>query len=179
MEKVKAFGGAVEVLKFLQDEGWKIARATLYQHIKASKLRPEPDGTFTLKAVRAYARAHLQLMATRQKQEDEDLQRKKLQVDIEVMEEKLKRERFKREAEDARLMPREDVSLELAARAVVQDHEWTRVIQSRAGEMIALVEGEAERSSELVRFLLAAKDKVLSEYASTRTWHVLFEEEEA
>jgi hypothetical protein len=171
------FSTVLEVLTYLQGEGWKVSQSTLYKHVKDAKLRPAEDGTFALKTVRAYAQTHLQLASTRKKAADEDLQRTKLQLDINVQEEKLKREKLKREAEEGRLIPREDVDLELAARAVVQDHEWTRVIQSRASEIIALVEGNADRASELVRFLMDVKDEVLNEFASTKYFHVLFEQE--
>jgi len=173
----ESFRTVLEVLTYLRDEGWKVSKTSLYQHVKDAKLRPEQDGSFALKAVQKYARAHLQLKSTRQKRDDEDLQRKKLQLDIDLLEGKTKRERLKRDAEEGRLIPREDVDLELAARAVVQDHEWTRVIQSRAGEIIALVQGSADRSAELIRFLMDVKDEILNEFASTRAWHVLFEEE--
>lgn len=174
----ESFKNTKEVLAYLEGEGWKVSQPTLYRHVKDAKLQGEQDGTFTLKAVQKYARTHLQLVSTRQKVADDDLQRKKLQLDIDLQEEKLKREKLKRETEEGGLIPREDVDLELASRAVVQDHEWTRAIQSRAGEIIALVEGSADRSSDLVRFLLEIKDEIMNEFASTRDWHVLFQEGE-
>jgi len=176
-EPQQSFKNALEVLDFLEAEGWKVSKTSLYNHIKAAKLRPETDGTFTRRAVLAYARAHLQLLSTRQKTDDEDLQRKKLLVDIAVQSERLKREKLKREQEEGLLIPREDVDLELAARAVVQDHEWTRAIQARSSEIIALVGGDTAHAAELVRFLMEIKDEILNEFASTRFYHVLFASE--
>ena len=69
------------------------------------------------------------------------------------------------------------MDLELAARAVVQDHEWTRAIQARSSEIIALVGGDTAHAAELVRFLMEIKDEILNEFASTRFYHVLFASE--
>jgi hypothetical protein len=177
-EPKESFANVLEVLEHLQEDGWKISKPTLYRHVKDAKLQPAADGSFTRKAVQAYARTHLQLKGTRQKQKEGDLQRKKTELEIDFKKEQLKRERFKREIEEGKYIPREDMDLELAARATVQDHEWTRVFQSRASEICELVEGKTEHVAELIRFLLEIKDEIMNEFASTRQWYVLFEAEE-
>ena len=48
--------GTKEVLAHLQEEGWKVSRTSLYQHVKDAKLRPDQEGSFTLDTAQACLR---------------------------------------------------------------------------------------------------------------------------
>ena len=64
------------VLVYLIERGYKVSESNLYKHGKESKIRPAPDGTYSLKAVKGYAATYLKTVGTHQTEQADQLQRK-------------------------------------------------------------------------------------------------------
>lgn len=102
------FRNLKEVAAFLRAEGWKISQSTVYEHGKHGMIRKDRTGVYLRSAVLRYAGAFLATQETGQKQELEDLQRRKVRIEIEQNEENLKLVRLKREREEGNQIPRHD-----------------------------------------------------------------------
>jgi len=86
------FKNALEISGYLEAEGWKVAKSTIYKHIKEAKLRPDIDKKhYSLKAVLRYAKAFLVTRETKQKLADEEIACKKARKEIEKFDEEIKR----------------------------------------------------------------------------------------
>lgn len=167
------FKNPLAVTAWLQEDGWKISKSTLYGdkkhpgHIKEGKLRPDlPNGGFTLQAVQKYAALHLTKSKTRMKLQGEDLQRRKTLSEIERNEEEAKRARIKRMAEEGRYVLLEEVDRMLAARAVLMDTMRRASIMTHAAERVALVGGDSGRIPDLIAFDVEHHEEEMNLFAS-------------
>lgn len=59
--KLRVFVNVLQVVSFLQAEGWKLAKSAAYTHIKEGMLRPRGDGNFHERDVLQYARTFLKM----------------------------------------------------------------------------------------------------------------------
>jgi|GEM_PF-1174247 len=169
------FRNALEITEYLQAAGWKVAKSTLYKHLKEAKLRPDIDKKrFSLKAVMMYARSFLVTEATKQKLDDDLLARKKVKKELEKLEEEIKARRYKRQIEEGKYVPRDIFELELAGRAAVLETSLKGMIQARAGEFVILVGGDENKARDLLREFISELDLTLNEFASTKEFQVLF-----
>jgi len=162
------FPNRLAVTEYLKANGWKISKSTLYNKSGKAKLLPRDDGLFYLKDVNKYARDFLKRQDTGQRpQEEQDgLQRKKTGLEIEKLEEEVARSRHKREVEEGKYIPRDQLELELASRAAVLDAGLTHLFQSQAGELIEISGGDPRKTAEVVHHLVEAKDRFLNQYAA-------------
>ncbi|MBW2024386.1 MAG: phosphoribosyltransferase [Deltaproteobacteria bacterium] len=168
------FKNTLEVYEYLKNE-WKVSKSTIYNHVKKEgKLRPEKDGTFSLKAVQKYARTWLRPKELTLKLDDEELRRTREKLELAFREEQVKIAKLKRQREEGLLIPRADFELELAARAGVLMAGFEAMIHEKAGEIIELVGGDTSKLPNLIRFLHDAYGELMNEYASTREFHVMF-----
>jgi len=163
-----SFKSRVGVLTWLQENGWQVSRSGFYKHFREGKLRPEQDGTFTLTAVEKYAKTFLKRASTGKKVRVaiDDLLRKKAGLEVRSLEIKTAREEFKRGIEEGKYIPRDQLELELAARAAVLDAGLTHLFQSQAGALIEVASGDPRKTAEVVHRLIAEKDRFLNQYAA-------------
>jgi hypothetical protein len=173
-----SFKNARKVTAYLKEQGWKVGKTSVYDHTKAGMLRAEEDGTYTREAVEKYAALHLTKARTRQHQKDEALTRRAKETEIQLKEDQAKLVRIKIAEREGRMIPRDQVDLELAARAGVLEAGLKHLVQDRVAEWIALVAGDQAQLPELIRVMHLDIDRALNEYASTREFHVLFEQTE-
>jgi hypothetical protein len=171
----REFKNRKEVAAFLKKEGWKVSQSTFYEHSKIGMIWPDVEKKrYSLKAVLKYAKTHLVPMGTMQKKKDEDLQRKKIEAEIEWKQEQARREKIKRQKEEGELIERDRIYLELASRAAVLEAGLKGMIQIRAGEFVALVGGDEQKAAELVREITAEVDLVMNEFATMKEFEVVF-----
>jgi hypothetical protein len=106
-----------DVLKYLQSQGGRISRATLYRHASEGKLLPEKGGTYKQRTVDRYAKAFLKLtidgksLSAKGKLGNEDLsalQTKRIMLENKLLENKAERERIKKEREEGLLVNAQD-----------------------------------------------------------------------
>lgn len=175
-DKKKAAGefkNLLEVLDYLKGEKWKISKSTLYEHKRKGLIRPDRDGTYSLRVVQRYAYDYLALENIQVKKQEDDLQRRRVSAEIARIEEQTKREKLKREIEEGKYVLREEFELELAARAAVLDTMRQAAIRTRAAERVALVGGDPAKIPDLIAFDLELHNEEMNSFANTREFHVL------
>lgn len=52
------------VVSYLVSEGWHSSKASFYRHRREGKIRPQTDGTYTIAAIRKYAKTFLRRFDT-------------------------------------------------------------------------------------------------------------------
>jgi len=161
------FDNLLTVLKWLQDNGWKAARQSLYRHQSQGKLLPNSDGKYTLRAVKKYAETFLKQTATgkRVQQNADDLQREKLEQELKNLKLKNERETFNFQKDKGRYVPREQLEIELATRAGIFLAGLKHWIQSKAADWIDAVGGDTRKVGELIHQMTADLDDHINQYA--------------
>jgi len=161
--KVKA-----DVLAHLLADGWQVKKQTFYNHCTAGKLMVNRGGVYTKGAVKKYAEKNLihSSVGVSADQAAINLAAQKTQKEIRRIDIATKRDEFKFEVERKLYVLKSDVAAELAARAVVLDNGLEYMFQSSLAEMIALVQGDQSRATDLLEYLLEKKDRQMNEFAS-------------
>ena len=174
------FKNVQAVKKYLENEGWQVSQSGLYKHRKEGKLTPASDGTYRRKDVDRYARTWLKLKSTGKKKQDklDELQRLKLEEELEKIRTDNARSRLKFDVEQGKYIEKDRMFLEMAARAGILDAGLNHWIQTGAAGWIRLVDGDLKRIGELIAAMNAEKDELLNHYAQTREFQVIFESEE-
>lgn len=165
---------AAAVLRFLHANGWKVEKTQFYQHVKQGKLARNEQGLFTRRAVLKYAKDWVPRNDTGKKvgEEQDDLQRIKLEEEIKRIRVQQERENFKLDAERGKYLPRAEVEQELAGRAVALDAGYNHMVYSRVQEFISIVGGDPVKASLLIECLLTARDDWFNQYASAMEFEV-------
>ncbi|MBU2538102.1 MAG: hypothetical protein KKH22_06660 [Proteobacteria bacterium] len=156
------------VLRYLQDNGWNLEKTQFYQHVKQGKLVRNAQGLYTRRAVLKYAKDWVPRAETGKKdrEDQDDLQRIKLEEEIERIRVQQKRENFKFDVERGKYLLRAEVEQELAGRAVALDAGYNHMVYSRVQEFISVVGGDPAKASMLIELLLTARDDWFNQYAS-------------
>lgn len=165
---------AAVVLRYLHANGWKVEKTQFYQHVKQGKLARNDKGLFTSRSVLRYAKAWVPRSETGKKvgEEQDDLNRVKLQEEIKRIRVQQERDNFKFDIERGRYLPRADVEQELAGRAVALDAGYNHMVYSRVQEFISIVGGDPSKASLLIESLLAARDDWFNKYAAPMDFEV-------
>jgi hypothetical protein len=171
----RLFSNLLEIIEYLDAEGWKISKSSVYNHAKEGKIRPDIGKNYSMKAVINYAKTHLTTKSTRQKTRSEELQRDKTLAEIERIKEATLVDKIKRLRSEGELIEKNQVYLELAGRAAVLETDLKGMIQMRAGEFVDIVDGDEKKTGNLVRELTAEVDRVLNDFATTKEFQVIFE----
>jgi len=174
-----------EVLRHLQGMGYQISQRTFYRHCKRGKLHKNTDGVYSRRLVKQYVKEAGLYRPGREPDSGgnpEDLAAEKLQAEVEKLKASGARERLKLERERGRLIERDLLYPELAARAVTLDTGFRQMVHVEASMLIQLVGGNLNRQTEFVDYLLQAWNELMNGYASTDEFEVFFiqdkEEEE-
>lgn len=165
----------LDVLGYLQAEGWQVSRATIYRHYHQKKIIRREDGLFHQSDIERYAKTFLKRAST--SDPDVDLQRKKVLLEIEKLEIANARAKHMKEVEEGAYIPIADLEIELASRAAVFDAGLSHFFQSEAGTIINLVGGDQRKIPEVINFLMAKKDELLNQYADAGEFTVEFGEQ--
>jgi len=172
------FKNVKEVAQFLNSEGWKVAQSTVYKHRTEGLIRPDADGNFTRKAVLKYARLYLKQTSTDQKIKEDELSRKDRETELALKEEKLKRERMKRMYEEGQYFLRDELDIELAARAATLEAGMKYMVQTKAGAWINMVGGNEEMITDFIREIHSGINEALNEFASLKEFQVILKANE-
>lgn len=168
-----------DVLRYLQETGWEIKKSTFYEsHCASGKLKKSRKGLYTRAAVKKYAETwlvHTGLGSTVPESE-ENLAREKTQAEIVRIKTSYEHERYKLDVLRGKHIDRAKLHMELSARAVVLDNGLDYIFKTNVHEMVALVDGVADKAPLLLDYLLRKKDEQLTHYANLDEFTVLFEE---
>jgi len=105
------FKNVAEVYEYLKDIGYKVAKRTVYQHKEEGKLQYNPNTGITIEDVDRYAERYLS-----DPEKEESLNDKKTKADLDLKEIRLEKERLFVEEKEGKLISRETVGVEFAAR---------------------------------------------------------------
>jgi hypothetical protein len=172
-----------DVLDYLLHAGWRATKASIYRHHKEGKLLPRPDGAYQIRDVEKYARTFLKQKSTgkRISEKIDELQRRKLEMELENLNLENQRKKRQNEKETGNLVPREQMEIELATRAGILDAGLKHWIQSRAAEWARMVAGDMKKVGDLVNLMSRDLDEYINSYASASEYQVIIdgaEEEE-
>lgn len=168
----------LDVLRYLQADGWEVKKQTFYNHCNDGKLTVNQNGLYTKRLVKKYAETWLVRTATGKTiaEEGDDLAAQKTRAEISRIRTAQEREQLKLDVERGKYILRSDVEAQLAGRAVMFDNGLTHLFQSAVPDMIALVKGDQRLAADLLSFLMDKKDALLNEYATMDQIQVVFEE---
>jgi hypothetical protein len=163
---VCSFASLPDVLEYLQDESWKISQSSLYEHRDAGKLQADANGGFTLSAVTTYARSHLRkLDGTPGGAVAENLSEQKLRAEISRISSDGRLRELRLRQELGELIAKSQVEVELAERANNLKSYFNAVVRSSAGRIIKIVNGDPQKSAELISWMLGMFAKAFDNYS--------------
>lgn len=157
------FKTVLDALDYLKAAGWKVEKSKLYadQHI----IGREKDGTFSQKALDKYAKTYLQKLDG----SDADaagLAQIKLQLEIDILEEKKKEEIRENEIADGKWVLKSEVEQKHTGKLALFLIAIDNFINS--GELeaaIDIVRGDREKAADFKNFIKKEFRAALSEYA--------------
>ena len=163
------------VLAYAADNGRKLGQTKLYADIKAGRLRRQADGSFKQRDVERYM-ASLPTAATPDTLAIKagERQRRKEEADIRKLEVDAEARAFDLEVKRGRYVPRDQVYLELAARAATLSSGLKTAFEAQGLDFVATVDGNPKKTPELVERLTAILDEVLNEYSREMEFEVAF-----
>ncbi|MBI4800325.1 MAG: hypothetical protein HY794_16660 [Desulfarculus sp.] len=160
------FANPSEAQVYLDAAGWKISQSTIYIHAKAGKLRPGPDGSYTLEAVEAYAKKNLRLKdGSRPKDKASRLQEEKLQAEVERTKEQAKREALKNRILEGTFITRAQYEQDLADRARLLRSDAINFFRTSIDSLIALVGGDPATAAQALAWCEERVEEWLDRYA--------------
>ncbi len=173
-------GTIADVLAYLKAEGWRVTKTSLYRHQKEGKFVPRDNGTYRQNDIDKYARVWLKQQSTgkRISERIDELQRKKLEQELQNLEIENRRKNFNFEKDQGKYVPKEMMEIELATRAGILDAGLKHWIQSHTAEWIRVVNGDMKKIGELINILNRTLDEHINTYASVREYQVIIDAEE-
>jgi len=164
------FASLAHVLEYLQEQGWKIQKTSLYRHHQEGKIRPESDGSFRKKDVDRYAKTFLKQQATGKRVNDQldELQRRKLELEHKKLELEVERSKFAFQKELGLYIPRDKMEKELAGRATMLESTLKHSIQAYAGDYIREVDGDIRKAADLINLMTRHLDESINRYATMK-----------
>jgi uncharacterized protein YaaR (DUF327 family) len=173
----RVFENPREVAAFVIDKGYKVSERTVYRHLKEIGKCPPDVGNerYSMKAVLKYAKTFLKPTGTLKKKKAGELQEKKLKLEIEMQEEDLAIKRFKRLKDEEKVIDKNLSELESAAKIGRYEAALKGMVQVRAGDYVLLVNGDEQKTPDLVRALTEDIDQTGNDLASTKKFEAGFE----
>jgi len=172
MEEV--FQNVLEVEEYLNNNGWKIKKSSIYNHVKKRLIIPDAQGRFLRTEVDRYALANLKKAdgthpgnkkADRIAMETAEHRRRREKAQADIMEMKVSNLK-------GALVPRELFEGELAARASIFRSDFESFFRAQVGDIVHIVEGNAAKIPDLVAHLLEALETQLSRYLKKEEFKV-------
>lgn len=158
------------VIEYLDGMGWKLSKSAAYKHKKEGKLRPDDDGTFSVKAVDKYAKQWLERKDGSGTMDD--LSEATARATLEKLQAQARHWTTKTQIELGEYVHRNRWDRELAARAKVFRSDMENFIRAQAPEIIRTVEGDPEKTPDLIEFYLDHLEAWLDRYSKPKTWKV-------
>lgn len=167
------------MLAYAEEQGRKVKKTKLFQDIKKGLLKKQPDGSFRKKDADRYL-ASLPMAGTGDlvAERASDRQRRKEEQEIRRITNAANREEFDLEVKKGKFIPREQVHLELAARAVTLATGLKTAFEAHGLDIIALVDGNPKKAAALIEFLEKLLEESFNEYSRPMEFEIEFIEED-
>jgi hypothetical protein len=157
------FENVLQVVAYLKENGHRVSKSSVYNHVKVGRLAKGKDGYFGLAAVKKYAAAlqagsdiGIHDQATLSEKQDADTRKAAAQA---------KHWEIKTKILQGKYVEREWAERQLAARAMVIKSDMENFFRSRAPEIIAKSDGKGEFAPDVIEYLLQNMETMLGRYA--------------
>lgn len=178
ISQLKTFSTQTLVLTYLTEQGYKIKKSALSNHVRTGLLRKK-NGVFSQKDVDAYGLLHLQEDATGEKdsgKKGRKLQEQKLRKDIALKNEALLKAIMEREIMEGKYVLRHKVEQELVARGLVLQEGQRHTIHTYVAEWCDEVNGDHALLGFLEETMIKAFEQLLHDYAALDSFKIIFRE---
>lgn len=166
--EAQTFKNLLEVLDYLQAEGWKISKSTLYE--KSYAIKKQPDGAYLKKNIDDFAAKFLRKLDGSDTEEIDIAEKIKAEI------RKLTAEAEKREIEVQRLkgevVDRYEVEQQFADRAAFLIDSLKNFSHSQMPRLIELVRGDTAYAAEAIDFFNAEVETLFDHYSKPLTFSV-------
>jgi hypothetical protein len=168
-----ALPNLLAVVNYLDDKGWKIKKSAAYQHQKEGKIRPRSDGKFGISDVEKYAATFLKRQdGGKVNKELERLQQERSQAETDKIRAQAEHWMLKTQIAKDTYVEKAALEKELTMRMAVFKSDAENFSHARAGDIIQIVNGDSEKTSDLIEFLLEAFANFFDRYAGNATFTV-------
>lgn len=171
------FDNKMEALKWLKAEGYKIGKSKLYNDAAAGRLKQQAGGKIKEKDVKLYIkRARLVRPEKIPDAGTDEMTKQKLQLEIRKLEEDVKEKEIKNLALVGKYMPKADVYMQLASRAVAFDAGLKHRFNTEADEVVESLSGikEHHRRVAIVRqWAITNINEQLNDFADVKTFQAV------
>jgi hypothetical protein len=156
------------VVRFLQDEGYKVKKSKVYQDKGKGLLKTLPDGrTVTEAEAIAYAvRTSLKKISKSQSADLEGIQEEKSRAEVSKLKAQEEKLRFELEREKGRYLLKKDVQAEIAMKLGAIEAGVKHLIRIKGSDYIYAVGGDPKKLMVLVELLNADLDDLWNEFVS-------------
>lgn len=172
------FHNIAAVLDYVNRAGWKITKPSLYRHHQEGKFVAR-DGVYHRKDIDRYAKTWLKQASTGRRKRDgiDELQHKKAERELKRLDLEIRQRELVYQRELGRMVPREQMESELAARAAVLEAGLKHWLHQNAMEWLRLVNGDAKKVGELILWMGRSLDEHINNYAAPRDYRIIIEDE--
>lgn len=169
----RVFRNRIEALEHLQSQGYAIEKSKLYADAKAGRLKLQPDKSVSLRDLERYVKAiNLEKPAFKAPEDVSPVMVEKQRYETGLVREMERERKRKNDLADGMLMPREQVHMELASRAVAFEAGIKNAISMKLPGILEEVEAisdRTERCAMSVRRCHELVDEQLNEFAKIST----------
>ena len=152
---VKVLKTQLDAVEFLTNQGFKLSKSKFGRDVNDGKVATTVEGFFEDGALLAYASLHLTPLAKAENKALTDATVNRVSADADLKRLTAERARLKLEKEQGLLMPRAQYEEDLAARAMFFKSEVDSFGFRKAGEIIALVNGDESKLPDLLKWWAA------------------------
>lgn len=167
------------VVEYIAASRRKLGKSKLFEDIRRGRLKKQADGTFRVRDVDRYM-VSLPFSGTPDAVAEKaaDRQYRKEESEIRRINAVADKEEFRLSVEKGRYVLKDQVHLELAARAVVLHSGIKTAFEARSLDFIAAVEGNPKKSLALTELLENILDEALHEYSQEMEFEVVFTDDD-
>jgi len=175
----RAFNTQASAIQFLVDEGFDSNKSNFSRHTRQGKVSKSVEGVFEAEALLSYARSHVRRAESGKtlSREEKDRANAKAEAELNLIQEKFKRERLKRQKEEGKLIDRNKVEVEIGVRAGILSSLFKSEVQKRGREFVELVEGKPGKTGELIQSLMDMFDIMATDYANMKNIEAVLSDE--
>jgi len=170
----EAFKNLHAVVQYLEKQGYKIKKSSVYNHQAAGKIKPTKDGHYLLADVERYAQTHLKLADGRPsgKQVFDAHQKEEAAAALRERNARARHWELKAGAMEGKLVPRDMLESELAARAAIFRADGENFFRGQAAAITNIVSGDETKIPDLVAYCLDALEEWLARYLQREEFKV-------
>ena len=162
------------VVKHLRQAGFRVSKSTLYRHFQASKLGPQPDGSFKIADVETYAKTWLKKAdgTPAKAAPADDTQRNKQFHEARKIQAQADHWQIKAAILRGEYIERAAFERALARRAAIFKSDGENFFRINTGEIISRVKGDPALAPDLIDFCLEAFEGWLDRYSEDKEFEL-------